>query len=82
MVLLLSVTCLRRKHGVLTHREDRLVTLLVRGRLRVGTKILPITECPVFERLSPKVHSDFERETNPYFFYFEIFVSIIGYSVS
>ena len=61
MVLLLSVTCLRSKHGVLTHREDRLVTLLVRGRLRVGTKILPITECPVFERLSPKVYSDFER---------------------
>ena len=82
MVLLLSVTCLRSKHGVLTHREDRLVTLLVMGRLRVGTKILPITECPVFERLSPKVYSDFERKTNPYFFYFKIFVCIMGYSVS
>lgn len=82
MVLLLSVTCLRRKHGVLTHREDRLVTLLVRGRLRVGTKILPITECPVFERLSPKYIQILKETQIPIFFYFEIFVCIIGYSVS
>lgn len=51
-------------------------------RLRAGTEILPITEGPAFEKISPKAYSGFEIKTNPYIFYFKIFVCVMGYSVS
>lgn len=51
-------------------------------RLRAGTEILPIKEGPAFEKISPKAYSGFEIKTNPYIFYFKIFVCVMGYSVS
>ena len=54
--------------------------LIIRGKLRVGTKILPITECLAFEKITPEAYLDFEIKTNPHVSYFEIFMHIMDYS--
>lgn len=39
--------------------------LIVREELRVGTKILPITECLAFEKITLAAYLDFKTKTNP-----------------